>query len=237
MKFLLVVVIVAVAALNAMAGSDSSSESSEEEEGVLACTCTGRWNRNLCTGVTTSKMIGCQGTSNTYLLCTGSVCSNETCPANELWNVSTQACSPCPTGMHVAANNRQCVCNYGTTYNETARGCSDCPLNATETNDYCFCPNTTSLDVIHNACKNCPSPSTISHGQCRCSNPTIWSSVSWSCINCPNGTEPDHDNDYCVCTGRFQMFNMTAMACDCVPGWQMNTTTNACQRDRASTSG
>jgi len=216
-----------VAVLNVMADGFDSTDS---EEG-RGCTCTAK--RNPCASVTTTKNIGCDG--NTYLQCIGTVCSNQTCPAQQLFNRTLGACSSCPSDQHVAANNQECACNVGNTFNYTARACVKCPSGSTENPDYCFCPNTTALDVASNACKDCPANSVISFGRCKCTSPMIWSSSAWSCISCPTELNPDRDGDSCVCPGHAQMFDMTSATCVCIPGWQINTTTNTCQR--ASTSG
>jgi len=186
-----------------------------DDDGGRECQCSPR----SCRRVTGSRIYGCPQT-NAYLQCTGTVCSNLTCPASQVWNFTLNNCSACSDGYHVSYDNQRCVCNQGTTFNFTSMGCSKCPDSSTELTDNCTCPNGTVLDRPNNACKQCPANSSIMERQCRCTSPMIFNATSWACFTCPTAiTTIDNDGDECKCNVRGQRFDIPTGTCVAGGGW------------------
>lgn len=209
-----------------------------EFPGAIAgrCSCGGRFT-NPCQRVVGSLVVGCPNT-NQFLQCTGSACSNQTCPAGQVWNRTLNACAECAQGMHVAANGQVCACNEGTTYNSTSRTCVACPTDSVKEADRCYCNVSKAFDYKTNACRDCPAGSTLRRFQeCRCNNNTQFWSEDWACKDCPGEWLPRTarrpfrlPTSKCTCSGTNQIFDRKTVTCfECPTGTAPSYDKFACQ--------
>jgi len=192
------------------------------EEGCTCGKATLSRRSNPCYHNASTYQLGCFGT-NQYLQCSNRNCSNQTCPTNQVWNLTQGACAACSTGYHVKADGQRCVCNEGTTFNYSSRACAPCPTGATQLADNCTCPNTTVLDRRTNACRPCPANSIKTREGCRCVNNTFWNAEAWACQDCPGqwyNVSVGHRRtvEVCLCNATAQqIFYLPTVSCFTCP--------------------
>jgi len=200
-------------------------ERKPHQEETDRCSCTGRWNP--CTNVTGKEVKGCPGT-NKYIECSGTACSNQTCPSGEVWNQTQKACAACPDGKQVSTNQQVCVCKTGSTMDYKTRSCGPCPTGSVQEADRCYCKAPLALDIKDNACKECPQGSNMTHfQQCACTDKTLfWSEDDWACKPCPGKWVPEttptkqpsaKPEERCTCTGTNEVFDRRAVKCVACP--------------------
>ena len=215
-------------------GGDSHGDDGDDRRGPFGGGFGGgfnNWRRcacsTQCTGNTGTNNFRCAANRTTYIQCQEAVCSVQTCPDNNLFNYTSRQCEACPTGFHVDAYQRKCVCDQGTTFNRTTQTCTSCPVDAVVTADRCYC-SATALSKPDNACKACPAGSTLSKKlQCRCNDTTaFWSENDFACKQCPgawvNRTYTERRRrayvvPVCECQGTNEVFNKYLVACSTCP--------------------
>jgi len=229
MNYLRVMVaMVVVVGLGVHAG-DSMEDGSFEQNERGFCYCQQPYNRrggscsaNLGTAILTR---GCPNT-NSFLQCSGQICSVQQCPASQVWNKLLNTCAPCATGMKVSTDLQVCVCNTGTTLSRTTGLCGPCPAGATIEVDRCYCPLNLALDRVNNACRVCPPGTTLTReGQCKCAftSPQLYfSATTWSCQPCPGVVSTAFKgrgriSETCTCTGVSQIFDRNTVSCYTCP--------------------
>jgi hypothetical protein len=224
MKYFVTVALLAAAAVLAVHAESDSSTGDDSSAGEEECRCrSGRlMGKSTCEGNTaTGVQKGCRGT-NKYLQCDAAVCSEKTCPVDQVW--SGTACDLCPKGKHVRADGQRCVCDIGTKLNRTTDLCSiPCPTGSNELNDSCKCPRNTLLDWNNNTCKVCPPESTQRDDECKCNDATprlYFQASTWSCIPCPGTVQTVgtfFTRQKCTCTGAGQIFDRKSVTCFTCP--------------------
>jgi hypothetical protein len=217
------------------------------------CSCGSSARSNPCRNNTGTINIGCSR-SNKYVQCTDTTCTAQTCPTGQVWNTTLKSCAACQPGYHVAANNRTCVCNLGTTPTGPFT-CGTCPTAATINPDSCSCTSPLVLNKAANACQACPTNSVVRGDDCSCSTQLFWNEAAWACQPCP-GTWVSSGSgrrvtQECRCNDTTQVFDERTVSCvscpagttadddgdscDCpIRGQYYNTTTQACQCPRST---
>jgi len=195
-----------------------------------------------CTGNTGTKNFSCLKTRTQYRQCAEEVCSNKSCAAGQLFNPTTLLCEACPTGQHVDASMRRCVCNQGTTWNLKTRSCSGtCPSGSTVTADRCDCVYPAVENKVKNACEACPSGTTTRGRKgCTCTTPKLfWNAATFSCQPCPGSwvtvSKADRRGrvytlEVCQCPTATDAFNKRTVACvTCPTGSTASTNDEGCR--------
>jgi len=190
------------------------------------CQCSNGGRRSTCGYNSSSYQVGCGGT-NQYLQCNNNICSNQTCPTNQVWNSTQGACAACATGYQLSNNSQHCVCARGTStqYNFFNESCIACPTNSVVQQYSCSCSNTTVFDPNTYACRACPVSSVMEGQFCKCVNGTFWNAGAWQCQACPGTLSNVTDGSrygnqrtkqICTCNGTNQIFyaqNVTCLTC------------------------
>jgi len=202
-----------------LTSAHSGEDFSSEGVGPTGARCVCSTRRNPCSSGILS-IIGCPSTNN-YIQCSGTSCTVQTCSSGQVWSVTQSSCAPCPTGQHVTGDGRRCVCNQGTTLNQTSGSCVACPALATTLPDLCYCAPPLAFNRVNNTCQTCPSITTTLRGDdCVCTDrTTFFSSVTWSCQPCPGQfvQTGGRGRQQCRCTGLNQIFYRSAVTCFTCP--------------------
>jgi len=205
------------------------------------CPCCANVENNPCKNNNGSKLIGCPN-SNHFVLCTNTTCSDQTCPAGQLWNATQNACAPCPAGFQLSPNNKSCICNEGTIPNG-GYSCRTCPRNATIDEYNCYCSLPLILNAATNTCQACPSNKTFYDYSnnykitCACDGPMLWNEAAWECQPCPGSWVPEESAGMsrqvamvCRCTGENEILDEKSVKCyTCPSGLIANKLTEQCE--------